>query len=95
MNEEVNILVIEWTGEHVHNCICEARAFPTGLFEVSDDVVFPGADGPQNGEMGRDLGPTEFVAEAFHHPLDPVRDVIRYDGPRRIRLHLQPNWVWR
>lgn len=95
MNEEVNILVIEWTGEHVHNCTWEARAFPTGLFEVSDDVIFPGADGPQNGDVGRDLGPTEFVAEAFHHLLDPVRDVIWYDGPRRVRAHLLPNWVWR
>lgn len=77
MNEEVNILVIESTGEHVHNCTCVASDFPTGLFEVSDDVVFLGVDGPQNGDVGQDLGPTEFVAEAFHHLLDPVRDVIR------------------
>lgn len=79
--EEKNTLVKESAGSHTNNFGIVGLEAPRSRFELVEGVLRGQADGPHNGDVGLELGPTELVPEALHQLLQPGCRVNRREGP--------------
>lgn len=87
MDEERNTLVKEFTSSHMTNFKTVLLETFTSLCEAFDCSFMTQKDGPHNGDVGLDLGPTKLSPEALRHFLDPADHVIGWYGPDRVPVH--------
>lgn len=86
MNKKVNALVKESSGGHtIHANIISPDAV-AGRSELGQRIIGRQADGPNDGDVGLELGPGELGSKTVHQLLQPGAHLVRWDRPHRINF---------
>lgn len=92
MDEKVNTLIKESPSIHTLSGSSVGLETLTGGSELGDRIISRQADGPNDGDVGLELGPTELSSKSLHQLLQSGCNIIRWDRPHRIHVLLDL-WV--